>query len=629
MIAPRKKRHQLAVALAALLFGGLGLAVPLFLDDRDSEIAFRSATLNASPRDTFTLSSPVALDILPRVRLERGSVSVAPSAGSALTGSAVIALLTGGKARLVLDRAFLSLDLAAAPNTGGNGLHEYGLTPVLAALVSMSFSELTIRDSSFRVTRADGTEELLADANVTVTRQRNGRVKGAGKFVFRNQPVSIDFSVATKSTDGTSQNWPLQFELKSELAQLSATGTATARETLQFSAPAAEIKIASLRNLARWLGAEWNDGRGLQKLAIKGPLEWTPRGISFPQAAIEIDGNEAAGTLAVKLANHRAAVEGTLDFQTLDIGAYVDQVASGDGRGYFDLSNYLPPQLNFRPAYPILRDIDADLRISAGKVTAGGASYGRSAASLSLKNGNMLADLAELEMSGGGRCAGQLSIDVSGNTPQYRLKGKLDDVDVGLVSGALFTYPALAGQGTTTLDLTASGVGRQSILQSLAGKLSVKIPTAARIGVDVRALVANTKATAQSGWGSTTRRQTTVESLAADFNLFNGRMMVDKATARADDDTLSITGGLELASGMSEMQIWLVHPESRIPAIGDSALAADGQIATLQTGAGLQIQGSLQSPSIRHLPLTARGDGGNRPFVPASATPPQTLPGRS
>jgi AsmA protein len=624
MLAARKSRHQLAVALAAVLIGGLGLAVPLLVDDRHSEIALRSATLVAAPRDTFTLSSPVALDILPRVQLERGSVSVAPSASSPLSGSAVLSLLTGGKARLVLDHAQLVLDLAAAPNTAGNGLHEHGLTPVLAALVSMSFSELTIRNSSFRVMRADGTEETLADVDMTVTRQRNGRLKGTGKFVVRNQPVGIDFSIAAKSADGAAPSWPLQIELKSELAQLRATGSISSRDTLQFNASEAEIKITSLRRFARWFGTEWSDGKGLQKFAIKGPLEWSPRGISFPQAAIEIDGNEAAGTLAVRLANHRAAVDGTLDFETLDIGPYVEQAIDGTAGGYFDLSRYLPPQLKLRPVYPILEDIDADLRISAGRITAGGASFGKSAASLSLKNGTMLADLAELEMSGGGRGAGQLSIDASGTTPQYRLKGKLQDVDTGLVAGVLLAYPALAGLGTTTLDLTASGVGRQSILRSLAGRLAVEAPTGASIGVDVRSLIATTKAAAQTGWGSTTRRQTAVENLAAEFSLVEGRMRVDKATARAGDDALSLAGSLDLASGMSDMQIWLVQPETRMPAIGDA-----GQIATQQSGSGLQIQGALQSPSISHLPLTARGDGARPSYLPASAAPPQTLPGRS
>lgn len=624
MLAARKSRHQLAVALAAVLIGGLGLAVPLLVDDRHSEIALRSATLVAAPRDTFTLSSPVALDILPRVQLERGSVSVAPSASSPLSGSAVLSLLTGGKARLVLDHAQLVLDLAAAPNTAGNGLHEHGLTPVLAALVSMSFSELTIRNSSFRVMRADGTEETLADVDMTVTRQRNGRLKGTGKFVVRNQPVGIDFSIAAKSADGAAPSWPLQIELKSELAQLRATGSISSRDTLQFNASEAEIKITSLRRFARWFGTEWSDGKGLQKFAIKGPLEWSPRGISFPQAAIEIDGNEAAGTLAVRLANHRAAVDGTLDFETLDIGPYVEQAIDGTAGGYFDLSRYLPPQLKLRPVYPILEDIDADLRISAGRITAGGASFGKSAASLSLKNGTMLADLAELEMSGGGRGAGQLSIDASGTTPQYRLKGKLQDVDTGLVAGVLLAYPALAGLGTTTLDLTASGVGRQSILRSLAGRLAVEAPTGASIGVDVRSLIATTKAAAQTGWGSTTRRQTAVENLAAEFSLVDGRMRVDKATARAGDDALSLAGSLDLASGMSDMQIWLVQPETRMPAIGDA-----GQIATQQSGSGLQIQGALQSPSISHLPLTARGDGARPSYLPASAAPPQTLPGRS
>lgn len=622
MLAAGKKRHQIAVAIAAIVIGGLGLAAPLLIDGSTSEIAVRPATLAAASRDTFTLSSPVSLDILPRVRLERGSVSVGRATDSAMTGAAVLALLTGGAAKLVLDQAVLSVDLAAQPNIAGIGAHDMGLAPLVAALVSMSFSELVLNEATIRLNRADGSFESLSQANLKVTRQRSGRIKTAGTFMFRGERVSLDASIAAKVVDaGGTPGWPLQIDVKSALAQISATGTVAARETLNFNATESDVTISSIRKFARWLGAEWGDGRGLEKLRIKGPLEWTPRGIAVLQASVEIDGNEATGTLAIKLANQRAAIDGTLNFDTLDVGPYVAQAISvGDG-SYFDFASYLPPRLNLKPVFPILKDVDADLRISADKVTSSDTKFGRSAASLSLKNGTMLADLAELEMTNGGKCAGQLSIDASGGTPHYRLKAKLTEVDVGLVSGALVSYAALAGLGTTTLDLTASGIGRQSILQSLAGKLTVAMPAAAQINVDVRGLVANSKSTALNGWGSAARRQTEVDGLAADFNLVNGRMMVARAIARAGADTLSLSGGVELASGMSDLQLWLMHPDVRTPGIGDIVPAGEALVPTIKSGAGVQIQGPLQAPSIRYLPLSGSLEP-SPPPAPARATPP-------
>lgn len=630
MLAIPKTRHPMAVAFAALVFGGLGLAMPWLIDGSDSEIAFRSATLNAAPRDSFTLSSPVPFEVMPRVRLERGSVAVAPSSGAPTSGAAVLAMLTGGKARLVLDNAVLSLDLGAravSPAGAGQG----GLEPVLAALVGLSFSELTIRDSQLRVTRADGSIESLTLAHALVTRQRNGRIKTVANVVLRGERLAIDLALSPAVETGGATAWPLTLDVHNDLVHINASGNVTTRDSLQFNAPEAEFEVASIRRLARWLGAEWGDGRGLEQLRIKGPLEWTPRALAFPQATVDIDGNSASGTLTAKLANQRASIEGTLDFEKLDVAAYLDQAAATSSQFVFDLTSYLPPSLAFKPAFPILKDVDADLRLSASKVTVGDTAYGKGAASLSLKNGVMLADIAEFEIGKGGTCSGQLSIDAAGVTPQYRLKGKLDAADVALVSEALLAYPAVGGIGTTTVDLSASGLTRQSLVQSLSGKIGVRLPQFGQLGVDLNALAATTRAAAQKGWAGTSRGQTSINSLAADFNVLDGRMNVGKATARTGDATLTAVGSIDLQSGHSDMRVWMTRslivpaPSDALPPGSPPAPA----IAAATSGVGLLIEGPINAPTIRYLPVAGSSEsttGGSPP--PAIAPSPRSPPDR-
>lgn len=624
MLAIPKTRRRTAAVMAALVCGALGLATPWLIDGSDAEFALRSATLAAATRDSFTLSSPVAFDALPRLLLERGNVSFAKLSGEPSTGAAVLALLTAGKGRLVLDNAVLSLDLVAAGAHPRRVAPSGGLEPLLAALASVSFSELDIRNSQLRVLRSDGSTENLALTNLAIKRERGGRFKATGIVALRGQPVSLALALGARKEADQTATWPLELELKNDHISAIASGTVSNRETLAFESSEASVDITSVRKLARWLGADWTDGRGLERLSIKGPMEWTPRGISFPQASIDIDGNEGAGTLSIKLANQRAALDGTVDFETLDVTSYVDQLEGN--RSIFDFSSYLPPTLAFRPVFPILNDIDADLRISAGKVKAWDATFGKSAASFSLKNGTMLADLAELEVGKAGRCRGQLTIDAQGIAPSYHLKGSLENVDASLVSQALFNHAAIGGTGTTTLDLKAEGADRQSIVQSLSGKLGVRVPSFGQLGVDLNALSATTRAAAQTGWGGAARGTTSLNSLAVDFNVVDGRLNIARASARTGDAVLTAVGNIELPNGRSDLRVWmtraLMQPVEATP--GGAEFIELPSIANATTGAGLLIEGPIRAPTIRQLPLTSAKQPPD-PAVPA-AHPPAAAP---
>ncbi len=57
----------------------------------------------------------------------------------------------------------------------------------------------------------------------------------------------------------------------------------------------------------------------------------------------------------------------------------------------------------------LVRELDADLRISARSVAVGSDRFGRCAASVSIKDGKLLGELAEMELEQGGSGEGQIS----------------------------------------------------------------------------------------------------------------------------------------------------------------------------------------------------------------------------
>ncbi len=110
---------------------------------------------------------------------------------------------------------------------------------------------------------------------------------------------------------------------------------------------------------------------------------------------------------------------------------------------------------------------------------------------MSLRDGKMLADIAELEIDDGTRGGGQIRIDMSGANPSYGVQAKFEAADVGRSVQAVFGHPTVQGRGFVTIDLTATGNTGESLLRSLDGKLSVILAEGGRVGLDINELAAS------------------------------------------------------------------------------------------------------------------------------------------
>lgn len=635
-----RKRHRLAVAATVLTFVGIGLASPFIISGTSTDLSLQSAAVIAATRDSFTLTSPITLSGFSNFQLASGTISMAPSGpGDVMTGAAALAMLASGKAKLKIENASMSLDLgrAAGSDSDADEVPSIGYAPVLAALVEMSFAELAVHDSELTIRRADGSVETLTAVTATITRQRTGKVKASGRFDYRGRKIESTIHMDLKgSGDGMPPNAvPLDLVVKSELLEAKAAGMLSVVDTPQFTADDAKISLTSIRDVAAWLGADWGSQRGLGKFEVQGALEWTPRGIAFPVARATIDGNVASGTLALKLANQRAAIDGTLDFETLDVSPYLEEPAQSKSPAAFDLTYILPRHLTGTAQFPILQDIDADLRISAGKVVAKGMPFGKGAASLSLKSGVMLADLAELEVGKGGRCAGQLSVNTVNGGGAYHLKSKMTGIEVAMLGGALWSHSPVSGIGNVVIDVTASGHDKSALIESAVGKVAVDLPASGHIGIDLKTLAATARAETLQGWGGAARGQTQIDNLTANLVVDSGRLWADRVVAKSGDTILTAHGSLHMSGGLADIQLWIAHPQNKsapasaAPSVTGRSDADGGGTAAAAmpaghaAGAGLLIRGLVHAPSIRFVPAHERAEHwqGKGAVTPAAASP--------
>ncbi len=367
-------------------------------------------------------------------------------------------------------------------------------------------------------------------------------------------------------------------------------GTIVPGESLRVLSPLAEVTIPDLRRTARWLGTDWRAGSGFENFAVKGQLEWVNRAVAFQRAIVQLDDNTATGTLSVSFAGARPAIDGTLGLKTFNLTKYMGGPAPAQ-----PAANAPPPDSLLTSVrkingldFPLIETVDADLRISSDSVVVPRLAIGRSAATISLKGGKLVADIAELEIDEGTHGGGQLRIDTSGTSPAYDIRGKLEGLDVGTAAQAVFGHPTIQGHGDVTVEVTATGVTGDELLRSLGGKLCVTLAEGGLLGIDVNKLV--TAVNAQQGasvWPEASTGAIAVDKLDARFAVVRGKLRTETAQALSGGRTMTAEGAIDLPERAIDVEF----------AIGERG-AADGA-ASASRGEVIDMHGPWNDPEVK------------------------------
>jgi AsmA protein len=351
----------------------------------------------------------------------------------------------------------------------------------------------------------------------------------------------------------------------------------------QITAQSAGLSISDLRSAARWLGADWPAGAGLGAFSAKGQLTLDDRSIAFEHAQFSLDGNIATGALAATLKPERPSIDGTLAFATFDLAPYL---APSRPYALALASDWISGlKLPGFPAPSLLREIDADVRISAGNIVSGSDRLGRCAASFSVKNGKLYGEIAELELEQGGSGEGQFTVDMTGDEAAYSIHADLDDIDFETLA-SLRSGPALIdGTGDLTLDLTARGSSEADIARSLAGTVSLEVQDGGRLGIDLDALPnAAASKNASEGWALAVAGTTVVNQLNARFTAANGVLTTGPVKAATGDRAVDMTGTIDIDKSAVDLVL--------------SVTNATGAASTANPVGAFKVQGPWSAPSV-------------------------------
>lgn len=594
MKRPKQSMRRYSRLLAVACFLTVLLATPLLISDRYQRITLQSAAVHAASSNSYSLSAPIRLMTGPTIELESGTLSMPPSrTGLARGGQMIAMLITGSGPQMTLEDATFTADFSTREPTFSQEQPATGeVAPLVKALQGMQFSDLNVRNGTVRIKMSDGAIVELHDVNASISGKPNGAVHASGSFDFRGERIDFDTTLGA-SLDPQGMSRPLSASFTGKPLVATLEGSLMLGESPQLLSPQTELTATDLRAAARWLGVNWPSGNGFGQFRAKGQLEWVNRVIAFQNAAIELDENDATGTLSINFAGPRPAVEGTLGLKTLDLTQYLKRGDAAETRPSLLTAVRDADGLEF----PLIEAVDADFRISSDRVALPATTIGRSAATVSLRNGKMLADIAELEFDDGTRGIGQIRIDQSGSDPSYGMQAKFESPDVGHAIQAVFGHPTVQGRGAVTIDLTATGNSGDSLLRSLAGKLCVTLAEGGRIGIDVNTLAAPEGATLPAtAWQEVSTNAISVDKLDARFIVTNGILRSQSAEAVSGERALKADGAISLIERSLDMQL----------AVGDvTKPVEEGETASqvkLQPRQIINMTGPWTSPTISNGP---------------------------
>jgi AsmA-like C-terminal region len=430
------------------------------------------------------------------------------------------------------------------------------------------FGALILEGAQVTVQRPSGGQQSIDKLDLLVKAATGrGATHATGRFQYRGEAVTFEARLqpAGPAVSAASAGWrlPAQVSIKSPRVEASFDGGIHIDAGSVSLAGRLDMKGASLAAFSTWLGLALPGEPGAGPFAIKGEAAWRDGVLTYEQLQLTLDGQLAQGALSLTLTGPRPFLDGALAFTTLDVapmkhwlGEVSRTVSAGDGAGQ------TAPESGSRTARLALFDaIDADLRVSAAKLTGLGAPAGAGALSLTARAGLVVADIAEFEVANGS-FSGQVRIDQSLDAVSFRARGTINHADSAALlgmAGASDTSAALSGKANFRFDASGRGRTKQELLRSLTGEALLAMNAGGRMQLDIPALLADVRERKILSFATHDARGGDFQQFDARFAIQHGMIISEHMAMRADGVLMTADGTIQATAGRIYMRVLMDH----------------------------------------------------------------------
>lgn len=443
-------------------------------------------------------------------------------------------------------------------------------------------------------------------------------LEAEGTLVFEGAPSRIDM-VLTSLEDIIEQK-PANLKFDVALGETTAGGDLLVEtgDGLSYAGPV-NIDAPDLPQFAALIGAPLADGPGFDRLSVEGTAQGGASSIRLEGAAIEFDKIDAAGDLALDWSGAKPKATGALAAGDVDLRPYLP-APTADSRGFPEWSQ---EKLDLSG----LRNIDADINMTANAIYLNDLAFGASRLHLTINDGRLVADIPELGLYGGSG-SGQFVVNARQATPSFTGKFDVGAVEAQPFSQALMNIDRLLGLGGFKFDFSATGQSQAAIMQSLDGSGRFDVADGAIKGLNLAELARSIVELQQGGFNpaavasaidiaQSPEEETEFSELLSQFAIENGVV---------NAPTISLTGPLVTMTGAGTVNLPAQTLNLRLlPKASTETVTENGQTFAIP----MLVTGTFSEPKIViDVETLVRGqvEKGLRDFIGGATAPKETQP---
>lgn len=366
-------------------------------------------------------------------------------------------------------------------------------------------------------------------------------LEARGRMNFQGAATKIDIVMTTLGKYLRGEETNLKFAL--DLGDSSAGGDLKlgfGGKNISLNGPV-NFNAPDLPALAALAGSPLPEAPGFDSFSVSGQLSGNSDVIKLGGAVIKFDAIDATGDLQLALSGARPKATGTLNTPALDLRPYMPPPATS--------SEGFPAWSKEKMDFTSLRNIDADLDISASNIYLNQMTFGQSEMDLTISNGRMTAEIPKMEMYEGNG-SGRMVVNARSATPSFAGNFTMNKVDAEPFCVDVLSMDNLLGLGGFKFNFTASGASQAAIMNTIDGDGGFDVDDGAVKGFNI-AKLARAAASFQSGINPTAvtsaissargpTEATDFSSFLSNFQMQNGVMTIP--TISMDSPVLTMIG---------------------------------------------------------------------------------------
>ena len=338
-------------------------------------------------------------------------------------------------------------------------------------------------------------------------------LNATGSVDWKGKTVSFDGALTSLADVLGERPAKLNMKLGTDVLDATFQGSADLKDDLAVEG-ILSAKSSSARDLFAWLGTDLPPSDGFGPLTAKGLWRGKPDQYTFTTAEIVLDRTTALGEVTLDTRGARPLINANLKLTELDLNTYKSHGAAkrraeppdaeGKAQSIEDLLEETAPPgprvkgFTKRDGWSeepfdldTLGALDANAKLSIGKLTVGTIHLDQSDLTVALKNRFMTTTLDQVALyEGTGR--GTITLDATaGTSAGLDAEIALDGISAQPLLTDAADIDRLAGKGRLKLTLTGRGANERQIVETMNGKAELAFADGAIIGVNVPEMIRN------------------------------------------------------------------------------------------------------------------------------------------